>query len=98
MQSPKSTNNRHVRSSSASEPDPEDECANVIPQQSILKRKRSLVRSDGMTLLDQPFIRPLSGLNLVMGYNTSLPRSRMDMYITASRQLVRCCSEKSVLE
>ncbi|KIW73912.1 hypothetical protein PV04_01991 [Phialophora macrospora] len=94
----KIANNRHVRSTSACEPELEDECEKIIPGQSILKRKRSLARSDEMTLLDQPFVQPLSGLNLVMGYNTSLPKSRMDMYITASRQLLRCCSEKSVLD
>ncbi|OCT53146.1 hypothetical protein CLCR_10197 [Cladophialophora carrionii] len=93
----KSPNDRHVASSPRREPELEDDCDEIILRNSILKRKRSLVYADRTSLLDQPFVRPLSGLNLVMGYNTSLPRSRMDMYITVLRQLVRCCSERSVL-
>lgn len=46
------------------------------------------------TLLDQTFVHPLSGLTLAMGYNTSLPKSRFDTYITALRQLIRCSTEK----
>lgn len=49
------------------------------------------------TLFDQTFIQPLSGLKLIMGYNTRLPLSRLDVYITALRQLVLCCGEKSSL-
>jgi hypothetical protein len=47
--------------------------------------------------LDQTFVQPLTGLNLVMGYNTCLPMSRLDVYITALRQFVRCCAESYAL-
>jgi hypothetical protein len=46
---------------------------------------------------DQTFTHPLSGLSVVMGYNTSLPKSRLDMYITALRQLALSASEVGLL-
>ena len=68
---------------------------------SALKRPRLLQRSaanlNRATVRDQTFVQPLSGLNLVMGYNTSLPKSRLDVYITVLRQMVRCSSERCVL-
>ena len=66
-------------------------------QQSMLKRKRTGSQSIDTILLDRSFSHPLTGMNLVMGYNTSLPTSRLDVYITAMRQLIRGCSERSVL-
>lgn len=39
--------------------------------------------------IDRQFVHPLSTIDLVMGYNTSLPRSRFDAYITALRQMLR---------
>ncbi|OAP58024.1 hypothetical protein AYL99_07114 [Fonsecaea erecta] len=58
---------------------------------------RVLARLDRALLLDHTFTHPLSSLNLVMGFNTSLPRSRLDTYITALRQLLRCSSEQCFL-
>ncbi|EXJ63774.1 hypothetical protein A1O7_00109 [Cladophialophora yegresii CBS 114405] len=98
VQNQKCTHDHQIASSSGRESELEDECDRIWPENSNLKRKRPFQYSGRTSLLDQPFVQPLSGLNLVMGYNTSLPRSRMDMYITAQRQLVRCCSEKTVLD
>ncbi|KAJ9608457.1 hypothetical protein H2200_007445 [Cladophialophora chaetospira] len=65
--------------------------------QPILKRKRASAGSFDTISLDHTFVHPLSGLNLVMGYNTSLPKSRLDFYITAMRQLIRGSSERRAL-
>jgi hypothetical protein len=46
---------------------------------------------------DRTFDHPLFGTNLAMGFNTSLPKSRLDMYITASRQLALCSAEMRYL-
>jgi hypothetical protein len=48
--------------------------------------------------LDDTFAGPLVGLKVTTGYNTSLPKSRFDMYIAALRQLVRDASETHFLE
>ncbi len=66
-------------------------------QNSILKRKRPSASFVDAITLDPTFTHPLFALNLVMGYNTSLPKSRLDVYITALRQLIRCCSESYAL-
>jgi hypothetical protein len=44
-----------------------------------------------------PFTHPLTGLNLTMGYNTSLPKTRLDMYITAARQMALAAGEGGML-
>ncbi|EXJ73046.1 uncharacterized protein A1O5_04195 [Cladophialophora psammophila CBS 110553] len=58
---------------------------------------RTLARLSRATLSDHTFAHPLSGLDLVMGFNTSLPKSRFDTYITALRQLLQCAAERSIL-
>ncbi|KIW96406.1 uncharacterized protein Z519_03475 [Cladophialophora bantiana CBS 173.52] len=58
---------------------------------------RTLARLNRATLSDHTFTHPLSGLDLVMGFNTSLPKSRFDTYITALRQLLQCAAERCSL-
>ncbi|KIY00199.1 uncharacterized protein Z520_03884 [Fonsecaea multimorphosa CBS 102226] len=73
-----------------------DECdkSQKEAQQTIA---RALARVERATLFDHTFAHPLSSLNLVMGFNTSPPKSRFDTYITALRQLLRCSLERCFL-
>ena len=43
----------------------------------------------GASNFDRSILRGLSSINLTMGFNTSRPKSRLDTYITAVRQLIR---------
>lgn len=73
--------------------------ADNVPRKALCRRRNSLAESFySATLSDQTFVHPLSGLSMIMGYNTSLPKSRLDMYITALRQLVLSSCEQGLLK
>jgi hypothetical protein len=69
------------------------------PAVSLRTRCNNRPERDAQSLgpMDWTFAHPRTGLDLVMGYNTSLPSSRLDLYLTTLRQLVRCCSEEYLL-
>jgi hypothetical protein len=62
-----------------------------------IAKARTKSCSSVTTAFDRTFDHPLFGTNLAMGFNTSLPKSRLDMYITASRQLALCSAEMRYL-
>lgn len=72
--------------------------ADNVQRKALRRRRSSRAESFHSAMsFDQTFVHPLSGLSLVMGYNTSLPKSRLDAYITAMRQLVLSTSEQGLL-
>ncbi|KIW25060.1 uncharacterized protein PV07_10732 [Cladophialophora immunda] len=91
-----STISNHRHTERAARANRHDECdkSQKEAQQAIT---RALARLDRATLFDYTFAHPLSSLNLIMGFNTSLPKSRLDTYITALRQLLRCSAERCIL-
>lgn len=69
----------------------------LSPRRNVKEQSERTIREDQITAsffrkaitIDRHFVRPISTMDLVMGYNTSLPRSRFDAYITALRQILR---------
>lgn len=77
---------------------PDDKARNTLRRRRRRRRSsKSSVDDVASTPFDGIFTHPLSGLSLVMGYNTALPKSRLDMYITALRQLVLGAGERGSL-
>lgn len=68
-------------------------------QRKALRRLQQAPRPRSYTspTIDRTLTHPLTGANLTMGFNTSLPKSRLDMYIMTTRQLLRSSHETHLL-